>query len=1119
MIYFYLVFFIPNIYIKCLEIVKSSTEQPSFNTTIKNSAENKIIESSTSYINKILTKNVISKKNNTNIVKIGYIGSSNAMPGAEAILKMCRNELLNDKILDHNFDIQFVYSHSNCKNYEGVGVAVEMYHRQNVKFFIGPFCNLEMEAVSKMSAYWNIPVVGYMTTSNIFSNKNIYKTLARVLIKTNNNLAIAVSVVLKYKKWRKVILVIGSDPTSYERLIPFEKYFQRENITILKKITLDENLNSNEILKSGILNEIKTSGRIIICIFSKTSKTSHRFMDAVSQANLKTNEFVYIFPWLQKEVKESLPWIGVNGETDQTVKDLFKNTIIVDDIYSFNNTLMLHFKEKMLKNNIDINDLNLDNIFGYINLYDSLKLYVLVVKKLLQQHNGNFSVINNGSLIWNKMRRFKFSGFISTTGMASELLIMDDLAERMSSYAAFFVSHKKNKIIKVFEMEPILNENCDGLKLESGCFKMKLFDVVTNFWPSNDGKLPSDEPECGFRNEKCNYTIYIVIGIVGILLIAILISIFLILKILEKKALEKTPWRVWRDDMRLISEDEMKSILSMESSMTRMSNMSKFIKYHAILGTNTHASYHLYPQKNFIQFSREDIILLTEMKQLVHDNINPFIGISFNEKNEMLVLWKFCSRGTIQDIIYNENVTLDSKFHAAFIRDITNGLEYLHLSSIGYHGSLTPWCCLIDRNWAVKLTDYGIANPIEKWIRKKLIDPEKVRLDNDKSAATQKTNVLYCAPEVLKTSEENKKRRIDQSWIKQSQAKRQAGDIYAFGILMYEILFRKLPFNDEVDILELVDLLKNDHSSVRPIIHDYNSIHSDIAALLLDCWHLNPEIRPTIRRVKLNTENYLKVRGSLVDQMMRVMEQYANNLEKLVHERTGMLEEANIRADNLLSQLLPKYVANELKMGRTVPPKMFKEATVMFTDIVEFTKLCSNSTPLEVVNFLNSVYSGFDDIIKKYDAYKVETIGDAYMVVSGIPEENGNRHLANLADIALDIVFSLQTYVIPHRKDDKLKVRLGIHCGQIASGVVGLTAPRYCLFGDTVNTASRMESTGIGNQIQVTETYKETLLLHYPEFDFSLRGLTEVKGKGKIITYWLIGKNSDEIASKINNVP
>jgi hypothetical protein len=114
--------------------------------------------------------------------------------------------------------------------------------------------------------------------------------------------------------------------------------------------------------------------------------------------------------------------------------------------------------------------------------------------------------------------------------------------------------------------------------------------------------------------------------------------------------------------------------------------MAKFAKHHAVIGTNTHASFHLYPQRRPISFVREDLQLLSFMKQMVHDNLNPFLGMAFNEKEEMLLLWKFCSRGTVQvssseatfcsissvqDIIYNDEVALDAKFHAAFVRDIT----------------------------------------------------------------------------------------------------------------------------------------------------------------------------------------------------------------------------------------------------------------------------------------------------------------------------------------------------------------------------------------------------------------------------------------------------------------
>ena len=179
--------------------------------------------------------------------------------------------------------------------------------------------------------------------------------------------------------------------------------------------------------------------------------------------------------------------------------------------------------------------------------------------------------------------------------------------------------------------------------------------------------------------------------------------------------------------------------------------------------------------------------------------------------------------------------------------------------------------------------------------------------------------------------------------------------------------------------------------------------------------------------------------------------------------------------------------------------------------------MSAESTPLQVVNFLNDLYTVFDRIIKGYDVYKVETIGDAYMVVSGLPINNGDRHVGEIASMSLDLLRAVRQHKISHRPNEILKLRIGVHTGPVVAGVVGLTMPRYCLFGDTVNTASRMESTGEALKIHISGQCKEALD-RLGGYMTESRGLIQMKGKGEVISYWLIGATEKAVQRREVNL-
>lgn len=185
------------------------------------------------------------------------------------------------------------------------------------------------------------------------------------------------------------------------------------------------------------------------------------------------------------------------------------------------------------------------------------------------------------------------------------------------------------------------------------------------------------------------------------------------------------------------------------------------------------------------------------------------------------------------------------------------------------------------------------------------------------------------------------------------------------------------------------------------------------------------------------------MRPNIFDNMMAMMEKYANNLEQLVDERTDQLQEEKKKTEALLLEMLPRPVAEQLKKGNKVEAETYDMVTIYFSDIVGFTAMSAESTPLQVVDFLNDLYTCFDSIIGNYDVYKVETIGDAYMVVSGLPIRNGITHAAEVASMSLHLLGAVSEFKIRHRPNDQLLLRIGIHSGPVCSGVVGLKMPRY----------------------------------------------------------------------------
>lgn len=224
-------------------------------------------------------------------------------------------------------------------------------------------------------------------------------------------------------------------------------------------------------------------------------------------------------------------------------------------------------------------------------------------------------------------------------------------------------------------------------------------------------------------------------------------------------------------------------------------------------------------------------------------------------------------------------------------------------------------------------------------------------------------------------------------------------------------------------------------------------------------------------------------------------------LEALLHQRDTalqLLQVEQLKSENLLLNILPPEIAQVLKNENHIIADHVEQASILFADVVNFTPLSATLSPIELVSLLNEVFSQFDGFVEKYNLEKIKTIGDCYMVAAGVPRPRPD-HAQALARLALDI----QEYVNQNEiQGHRLQFRIGINSGPVVAGVIGRRKFIYDLWGDAVNTASRMESQGAGGLIQIT---RSTYELIQDEFVCESRGQLSVKGKGEMDVWEVVG--------------
>uniref|UniRef100_A0A7M4EWQ7 Guanylate cyclase n=1 Tax=Crocodylus porosus TaxID=8502 RepID=A0A7M4EWQ7_CROPO len=983
-------------------------------------------------------------------------------------IQIAINTVNSDPSYLGNFTLDFVYADCGCDAKKSLNAFIDQVQKENVSALFGPVCSEAAEVTGLLASQWNIPMFAFGQTAKL-DNTFLYDTYVKV-VSPLQRIGEVLHKSLEYFGWKYVGLFGTSSATStWDKMDELWMTVENElqvNITITAKVRYNTEEPS---LHQEHLKYISSVARIIVLICS--SADVGPIMLEAKRLGLANGKFVFfILQQFEVDIDNSFLEEALRDEKNGSGLENYQSVFLIGLRSYRGHALYVDFVkqvwEKLKEQPFSSSLSSEEKVSPYAAyLHDAVLLYALSLKEMLKEGKD----IRDGKALVTILKGYNKTRLYGVTG----LVYVDESGERCMDYSVYNLQKAGNSSCFI----PVLNYDGNGKTISPA-------EEITNIsWLDNCP--PKDRPDCGFYNEQCKAS---VTSVPVIVLIAVLLvttsgaaSTVVFLKI-QKGKLEKQVddiwWKINYDDIIVLGDQKRHFVVSQTS--TPMPRGEESAESSLIFSRNQPSV--LKDRKEVVYTTRG----LYQMRELRHENLVTFFGICTEAPN-ICIVTQYCKKGSLQDVLRNSDIELDWIFKLSFAYDIANGMLFIHSGPLNSHGNLKPANCLVDNGMQVKLSGFGLWE--FKYGKKCQVITEKT---------TKYDELYWTAPELL---------RLEEYPFQGTQK----GDVYSFAIIMKELIYNSEdgPFHDlDQEAEEIISRIRDPstHFLLRPSLSG-EKCNERIITMVRACWDENPERRPTFSSVKrLLREASPEGHVSILDNMVNKLEKYANHLEEVVEERTNQLTAEKRKTDKLLSSLLPSFIGEQLIAGKSVEPESFESVTICFSDIVGFTNLCSLSSPLQVVSLLNDLYSLFDNITETYDVYKVETIGDAYMVASGLPTRNGIKHVEEIATLSLHFLSAMIPFKIGHMPGEKLKLRIGLNTGPVVAGVVGITMPRYCLFGDTVNMASRMESTSLPFRIHVSMTTANALQ-SIGGYNLQERGTIKVKGKGHQQTFWLKGKS------------
>ncbi|XP_061137663.1 retinal guanylyl cyclase 2 [Syngnathus typhle] len=1007
------------------------------------------------------------------VFKVGVLGPWNCdpvfyktLPGAAARLAV--NRINEDLSLNLGLEIDFVILQEPCETSKALTEFIR--YENMADAFVGPTNPGYCTAASLLAKNWDQAIFSHGCVNFELDRITGYPTFSRTVPFPSEVLF----TVLKHFRWANIVVVSSNEDIWMDTAERVAAAMRRKGLPV----ALVTSVGINETQVESTLRKIQDAGEIrviVMCMHSVLlgGEQQATFLVKAQQMGLTSGKYVFVpYDALYYSLPYNVPYFPLqnNSKLSEAYDAVLTITIISDPV-SFNEAYTRAQESGEVRLTVAAEKVN--PLFGTI--YNSIYLLANSIHKTRRA-----GMPLSGSNLAFFTKNISFDGF-------NQKVLVDNRGELKTSYIILDTSDAGSQLYPTYVVD-----------VTSGRLR---FAGRSISFPG--GSPPPSDSSCWFvQSALCKGSvevtyILVVFGVILALAVTGLLISLYIRRRLQQIQLVKGPNRILLtlEDLTFINPQISKRKITLEDmSESRSAVEEKSAdRPHSVnsMHTVTHETTNVavfegdlvwlkkFEDGQFKEVKQSGTRIFTKMKDLRNENVNLFLGF-FTESSMFAVVTEHCSRGSLQDLLRNEDVKLDWMFKSSLLLDLIKGMKYLHHRDFP-HGRLKSRNCVVDGRFVLKITDYGFNE---------LLESQKAPFKQPPPE-----ELFWTAPEFLRD-------------LPSSRKGTYKGDVYSFSIILQEVVVRGPPYCMlGLPPEEIIRKVKKPPPMCRPTVAP-DQAPLECIQLMKQCWSELPDRRPNFDEIfdRFKIINKGK-KTNIIDSMLRMLEQYSSNLEDLIRERTEELEVEKQRTEKLLSEMLPPSVAEALKTGATVEPEYFDQVTIYFSDIVGFTTISSLSDPIEVVDLLNDLYTLFDAVLSNHDVYKVETIGDAYMVASGLPKRNGNKHAAEVANMSLNILSSVGTFRMRHMPDVPVRIRIGIHSGPCVAGVVGLTMPRYCLFGDTVNTASRMESTSLPYRIHVNLSTVNILRSLKEGYKIEVRGKTELKGKGIEETYWLVGKS------------